>query len=59
LWKPQSVAQILNFPLIKSSGGMSRARGKRAAADDMEEAIEPPEDEMEEVVVPPEGGSRR
>jgi len=24
---------------------MSRARGKRAAADDMEEAIEPPEDE--------------
>jgi hypothetical protein len=38
---------------------MSRARGKRAAADDMEEAIEPPEDEMEEVVVPPEGGSRR
>jgi hypothetical protein len=38
---------------------MSRLRGKRSAADDMEEVIAPPEDEMEEVVAPPEGGSGR
>jgi hypothetical protein len=42
---------------------MSRLRGKRSAADDMEEVIAPPEDEMEdemeEVVAPPEGGSAR
>lgn len=48
------------IPALESRGiEMSRARGKRAAADEMEEVIATPEDEMEEAVAPPEGGSGR